>query len=305
MNRSTDLATAERRFFNSVGLTPVVRRVQLRRLGCSVRVHEAGDGPAIVFVHGAVTSGVSWADLAARLPDFRCIMFDRPGCGLSDPLPRFSDMLAARQEIADDLLIDVLDAVDLDVAHVVSNSLGGWFSFRSAAAHPDRIGRVVGMGFQVGARITDAPWFMRLQTPPWLAGRIPLSKKMVRRMLSAAGMRSAIESGHFTDQMIDVMVALLAETDTMRNDMSTAPRPISLRGPIEATVHTPELLARVSAPTHLFWGTDDPFGGEAVAREFAASLPSATLQIVDGAGHAPWIDQLESAADAVRTHFDR
>ena len=53
-----------------------------------------GEGPAVVFIHGASNGGSSWASLVARLDGFRCIMLDRPGCGLSDPLPTRPDGIA-------------------------------------------------------------------------------------------------------------------------------------------------------------------------------------------------------------------
>lgn len=303
MNRLATFEAAERTLFESVEIEPGARNIELHRLGCTARVLEFGDGPPIVFVHGVMTAGASWASLAARLPDFRCIMLDRPGCGLSDPAANPPLTLPAQQQLADHLLADVLDGLDLPSAHVVSTSLGGWFAFRSAAAHPDRVQRIVGMGFQGGARIERAPLFMRVQTPPWLAGRVRLPKAVIRSMLKSAGMRGAIESGGFSDEMLNWMVALLNHTETMRNELLTAPGPIGLRGPIDAVLHSPDALARITAPTLLFWGADDPFGGELAAREFADQLPAAAVEIVLGAGHAPWLDQPRRAAEAVRTHL--
>lgn len=77
---------AERRLWESKGVTPTERRLHLTRNGVDVRVLEAGNGPPVLFVHGGNVSGSSWAALVARLPGFRCIVLDRPGCGLSDPL---------------------------------------------------------------------------------------------------------------------------------------------------------------------------------------------------------------------------
>ena len=59
---------AERRLWESVGVTPTEQQLRLERTGVTVRVQEAGDGPAVVFVHGLSNSGVSWAPLgrAAR-----------------------------------------------------------------------------------------------------------------------------------------------------------------------------------------------------------------------------------------------
>ena len=76
---------AERRLWASVGVIPTEQRVRLERTGLTVRVQEVGQGPAVVLIHGASNSGASWAGLVARLDGFRCLLLDRPGCGLSDP----------------------------------------------------------------------------------------------------------------------------------------------------------------------------------------------------------------------------
>ena len=58
-------------------------RVQLDRTGVTVRVQEVGTGPPVVFVHGGSNGGASWARWSRRLDGFRCVVLDRPGCGLS------------------------------------------------------------------------------------------------------------------------------------------------------------------------------------------------------------------------------
>src|SRR4051812_45396768 len=78
---------AEQRLWKWAGASPTEHRLQLERNGVTVRVQELGAGPPVVFVHGANTSGCSWAALSARLPGFRCLILDRPGTGLSAALP--------------------------------------------------------------------------------------------------------------------------------------------------------------------------------------------------------------------------
>ena len=69
---------AENALWAAVGVTPIERFVDLPRAGLRVRCQEVGDGPPVLFVHGANTSGLSWATLAAKLVAFRCILVDRP-----------------------------------------------------------------------------------------------------------------------------------------------------------------------------------------------------------------------------------
>ena len=295
---------AERALLRSEGVEAAVEHVDLPRLGGRLRVLLVGEGPLVLFVPGVMTTGAVFAGLVGRLSGFRCVLVDRPGTGSSSPVANPPTTLTAQQAVADALLVDVLDGLDADTASVVATSLGGWYAFRSAAAHPERFERIAGLGFQGGARIAAAPLALRFPTPGWLVPpRLPATRKMVRSLLRQAGMGAAIRSGAVSDELLDWMVALLRHTSTFRNESRHNPRPIGLRGPVAAVRHSPELLGRISAPVLLAWGTDDPFGGADAARELASLLPSATVELIEGAGHAPWLDAPDRVAAAVQHHL--
>lgn len=295
---------AEHALLESEGVVATDEEIELTRIGGRARVLITGEGPAVLLVPGAMTTGVVFAGLVARLSGFRCVMVERPGTGLTAPLSDPPRTLDAKRSFADAWLIDTLDGLDIDRAHVVSTSLGGWHTFRSVAAHPERFNRMVGIGFQVGARISDAPLSMRVGPPPWLIPRrIPATKRIVRALLKGAGMRGAIERGLFDDVKLEWMAALLRHTETFRSESLNSPRPIGLRGPIDAVRHDADLLGRVTLPVHLVWGTDDLFGGQECAREFASHLPDATVDMIEGAGHAPWIDEPDRVAAATQAHL--
>ena len=286
-------------------MTLFARRFRLLASGGEVNVVETGTGQPVLFVPGTMTTGVVFAGLLRGLQDCRCILVERPGTGTSAPLDPPTRTLAAQQQAADTLLVDVLDGLGIATADVVSTSMGGFTTFRSLAAHPDRFGRVFAFGFQVGARLGAIPMSMRAPSLPplFMPRRVPATPTLVRSMLKTAGVRGAIESGRFSDAMVDWVVALLKHTETFRNETLDSPRPADLRGEVERVRHPAELLAKVTHPVHLFWGTGDYFGGEAVASEFANLLPNATLEMVAGAEHAPWIDQPDKALDALRNHL--
>lgn len=297
---------AERRLWASVGTTPTERRLHLERNDVTVRVQEVGNGPAVLFVHGATNSGVSWALLASRLDGFHCIALDRPGCGLSDPLTAALgvDGLPAH---GDTLVADVLDALGLDSAHLVSTSYGGYVALRSAAAHPDRVGRIVHLGWSLGAPTGRLPALMRLATLPG-AGRImaalPVNERAVRAMFRQIGLRQALADGRIPQEVIDCYVALLRHTDTMRNEVAVGD---GARLPdLVRQVELPDaVLAQIRTPVHFLWGEQDPFGGPDVARRFVDRIPQAELELVPGAGHAVWLDDLDLVAEATRRFLSR
>lgn len=295
---------AEQALLASEGVEATAHEVPLDRLESSARVLIAGDGPPVLFVPGLMTTGPVFAGLVGQLSNFRCIMVERPGSGLSPMLPSPPDTLELQRKVRADFLVDILDGLQIDRSHVVCTSMGGWGTFRSLAVHPDRFLRVNALAFQVGARLEDVPWSMRMPLFKRLTPRrVKASPGFVRTMLKSSGMRGTIEAGKFSDELLDYLTALLRHTDTFRNEIVYGPRATTPRGRNLDVQHTPELLAKVTAPVHLFWGTDDFFGGEESAREFASLLPNAELQLVEGAGHAVWLDEPELAAAAVRTHL--
>jgi pimeloyl-ACP methyl ester carboxylesterase len=294
---------AERKLWASVGVSPADYRLHLGRTGADIRVQEVGTGPAVVFLHGASNSGTSWAQLVAKLEGFRCILVDRPGCGLSEPLEtRFEDV-DRLADFADAFVVDLLDAIGLEDAAVVATSFGGYFAFRAAAAHPGRVRRIVEMGWTVGAPIARAPFVMRLANVPGVGrvlASVPPNERAVRAMLRQVGLRSALDTGRFTDEMLACYVSLLRNTDTMRNELAAGPRIVlPLRGMNERVLFSPSLLASIHTPLYFLWGEDDPQGGADVARHFVAHFPDAVLELVPGAGHAVWIDEPDHAVTTV------
>jgi len=300
---------AERRLWAHHGLAPAERRLELRRTGASVRVQEVGDGPPVILIHGASNSAVSWAPLLEGLAGFRCIAVDRPGCGLSDPVPKPLGDTAALAAFGDAFLADVLDALDLPTAHVVGTSFGGFFSLRHAAAHPDRVGRMVLFGWSVGAPTRHLPLVMRVGSIPALSrmtASMPVNVRMVRAMFRSIGLRQALDAGRVSDELAAAYVALLRHTDTMRNEVAALPRVIHLRGGMdEGVLLSDDLLASVVAPVRMLWGEGDPMGGRAEATAFGARLRTAELEVLAGAGHAPWIDEPEHAATTTAAFLSR
>lgn len=290
--------------WRSEGVTVAERDVPLRGTATTVRVQERGQGSPVVFVHGASNSGVSWAQLVARLDDRRCIVLDRPGCGLSAPLPHRLADPRALATFADRFLADVFDGLGLDQADVVSTSFGGYFALRAAAAHPDRFRRIVHLGWSVGAPSRPLPLMMRIANVPLLGklmARLPVSDRMVRSMFRRIGLRGAVERGLVSDDLVSCFGSLLRDTATMRNEVSAGPRMIRLRGGMDPDVLLrAELLASVRSPVLLLWGTDDPMGGPDEARRFASMLPNGQLALLPDAGHAPWIDDPAGVATSVR-----
>ncbi len=291
----------ERRYWEFEGVTPTEEWLELPSTGSRVRVQVVGEGPPVLFVHGTSNNGTSWAPLATRLDGFRCLLLDRPGCGLSERLGTRFDDVEAFSSFAETLIVDVLDALELEKAAIVATSLGGYSALRTAAAHPDRVGCVVQLGWLVGAPIGETPLVMRLagvRALGWLIARMPMSERAVRSILAQIGLRQALEAGRVPQEMVDWFRAQLRYTDAMRNDLDSAP-PIMhpIRGLNDSILLGDEVLARISAPTYFLWGAEDPFGGGDIARDFAARVPGSELEVLPGSGHVVWLDDPDRVAE--------
>ncbi len=107
---------------------------------------EAGAGPVVVLLHGGGpgASGVSnfSRNIDALADHFRVVVPDMPGYGRSTKALDQSDPFGALA----DAIRGLLDALDVDVAHLVGNSYGGAAALRLAMDSPERVAKLVLMG---------------------------------------------------------------------------------------------------------------------------------------------------------------
>ncbi|MEF2553445.1 alpha/beta fold hydrolase [Aurantimonas sp. A2-1-M11] len=110
--------------------------------GVRLHVRDSGsrEAPALIMLHGFGSSLHTWEPWAEALSDrYRVVRFDIPGSGLSGPDPT--------GDYSDDRTLTVLralmDTLAVEQATLVGNSMGGRFAWRFAAAHPERVDRLV------------------------------------------------------------------------------------------------------------------------------------------------------------------
>jgi pimeloyl-ACP methyl ester carboxylesterase len=303
----TDLtrhSEVEAALWRSLSVTPAAREVAVGPVAVGHHVREVGSGPPVVFVHGTSVSGACFAPLVAALHDRRCLVVDRPGCGFSDRWPEPIRETASFETCADRWLVELLDALELDAATIVSTSFGGLFALRAVAAHPDRFVAVKHLAWSAGAPIAHVPLVMRVAAVPSigrLMNRLPLPRFVARSMLKQIGLGGALAAGRIGDEFFEWFRSIATDTDTIRNEIDSLPAVTNLRhGLNEDLLLSEELLGSIRRPIEFLWGGDDPMGGVDIAERFVAKIPGATLEVLDGAGHAPWVDDPERAAAFVR-----
>jgi len=124
-----------------------------------VRVHyqEAGDedAPAIVLIHGFISSTLIWSDVFLPLAaaGFRVIAIDMPGYG-------YSDKPADGQYTIDwqaHTIVSLLDRLEIDTATIVGASYGGAVAATIALDYPERVERLVLVGTVSNDNILKQP----------------------------------------------------------------------------------------------------------------------------------------------------
>ncbi|WP_249666244.1 alpha/beta fold hydrolase [Nocardioides faecalis] len=115
----------------------------------SGRVHynEYGEGHPIVLLHGSGPGATGWSNFADNMRElgkhFRCLAVDMPGWGKSSPVS-YDDRDHATTAL------EFLDALGIEKAAFIGNSMGGATSVMFAATQHDRVSHLVTMGAGVG-----------------------------------------------------------------------------------------------------------------------------------------------------------
>jgi len=116
---------------------------RVRTANWNIHYHEAGSGYPVIMLHGSGVGASGWSNfsgnLAALAAQFRVLAVDMPGWGNSDPCPVDRlDHVAA--------LIEFMDALGIEKAAMIGNSMGGATVLRTAVEHPARISHLITMG---------------------------------------------------------------------------------------------------------------------------------------------------------------
>lgn len=112
--------------------------------------HEAGpeNGHPLVLLHGSGPGVSGWANFSGNLPTyasrFHTLVVDLPGFGASDLVEAGADAFA--DTAYEDAVLLVMDALGIEKASIIGNSMGGGVASRLAARHPARISRLVCIG---------------------------------------------------------------------------------------------------------------------------------------------------------------
>ncbi len=275
--------------------------MQVTANGINIEVEDHGNvkDPPILLIMGYATQLIYWPmDFVNGLVEkgFRVVRFDNRDVGLSykydgvrapGPIRQlfakrfFPNRNLAPYDLGDMArdTVGVLDALDIDKAHIVGASMGGMIGQLVAADHAERV-----LSFTPVMSSTNAPG---------LPGADPAVRKAL--IQSARAKASTIDEALATGMVFSSIVA--SEEGRAREEerealMKTALErnfyPAGRRRQMAAIIETGNLRPKaqsISVPTMVIHGTADPLIPHPCGADIAANVNNARFELVDGMGH--------------------
>lgn len=255
--------------------------------------------PPVLLVMGMCAQGITWPDdfVAQLVSQGRYVVrYDHRDTGQSDTVD-YNTSPYTLTELAEDA-VAVLDAHELGSAHVVGASMGGMLGQLLALHHPSRVRTLTAiMSSPVGGDRSQLPapdeqFFAAMQeaatTPPssheeriehgiktWrvLSGSLPLDENEARSFTERSLARARVPGSELNHQ-----------------------RAISSLGDGDRD------LARITAPTLVVHGTEDPLLALPHGEALADRIPGARLLRIEGMGHSLPSPAREQIAEEIREH---
>ena len=266
--------------------------------GIRIEVDDQGpaDGPVVLLIMGLGMQLIAWPQTMVQMlvrQGFRVVRFDNRDIGLSQGfdaagvpnmalaglrhamhLPVHSPYSLA--DMARDAL-GVLDALDIEQAHVCGASMGGMIAQHLAAMAPERVASLTLMMTTSGSR--------RLPQPSW----------RVRRALMSRPMKPGADAA--VDWIIQVLhligsPAYPSDPQALRaralESVQRAWHPSGSARQLLAVVADGDrstLLPHIQAPTLVIHGVDDPLVPVACGKDLAQRIADARADFIPGMGH--------------------
>ncbi len=236
-----------------------------------VHYHQAGEGPEVLLIHGWGSSRRMWWHLAPGLAArHRVWALDLPGFGESDKPA--DDWYSIPNYTA--LVREFIQRMNLGRVHLVGHSMGGLIAFDVAASHPEAVERLVAINPVVSGRATLLP-LMRFKSSRQALGlALRASSIIFQPMLRESGkLVHGITYLHrrFEDFAKGTVDSILA-SGRATTSYNVMPR-----------------LPRITAPTLIIVGNQDPSVPSTEGRLAARTIPNARLTVL-AAGHHPTDD---------------
>ena len=254
--------------------------VRVGRGASATRLHvqRQGAGEPLLLITGfAISSEVFSPVIGTYAAGFDCIRYDNRGAGRSHAPWRPTSI----PELAGDA-VRLLDALQLDSAHVYGLSMGGMIAQEIAIRFPDRV-----RGLVLGATSHGGPRAV-LPSPR-------IASALVSRGAPAAVRAELVARALFTPGFREREPELVRTYLGLLGAHRASARGLLSHLAASAYHDTRARLGSITAPTLVLHGELDELTPVANARQLAAGIPYATLSVIPDAGHAYLVERPEAA----------
>ena len=250
------------------------------RLGeIELELHEAGDGPPLLFLHsgGGFEPNEDYVAMLARR--YRLIAPSHPGFGHSS-LP---DWMDAIDDIAH-VHLELMDRLGLRRVKMIGCSIGGWIAAELATKTPEKIEKLVLVGpegVKTGRRD-------QLDIPDIFA----LPQEEMARLRFHDPAKAKIDLAKLSPEQLRIMA---------RNNESLA---LLVWEPY---MHNPKLahrLHRLTMPVLMMRGASDGLVSAEYLARYAKLVPQARIETIEAAGHLPQLEQPEAFVQKIVAFFN-
>jgi pimeloyl-ACP methyl ester carboxylesterase len=254
--------------------------------GVPANLVDVGDGPPLIFVHGLSGCWQNWLEsIPAFARDHRVIAVDLPGFGHS-PMPRERITISGYGRWLDRLF----DALGIEGAAVVGNSMGGFIAAETAIKFPhrvERLGLVAAAGLSIERRRSDT--LLRALEASENVIQILLARTLARAdwlVRRPRGRRALM--GFVVAHPHRLSPALVQEQIRGANKPGFLPA-------LDALTSYPirDRIPDIECPTLIVWGPKDILVPIRDAYEFERLIPDARLCVYDDTGHLPQLERPE------------
>jgi len=240
--------------------------------GIQMYYEEKGSGDPLILIMGLTANGETWeAHADAWSEEFRCIMPDNRGVGLSDkPTGDYSSEM-----MADDYA-GLMDSLGIEKARIVGVSMGSIIAQQLCLRHPDKVQSAVLM----------CPWAKCDRYATAIFKHIEVCKAHLDNQQFLTFIQLLIFTKPFwdNDEAYEGMIEGREDFDA-----NPIPQPLhGLKGQSAACINhnTSDQLENISAPCLVIGGLDDIFTPNWMAQEVESGIPNCEGHYYDGAGHA-------------------
>jgi pimeloyl-ACP methyl ester carboxylesterase len=283
------------------GRPPLLRIHDVELPGRRVSTLTMGEGRDVMLLHGLGAAKTSFFHCAAGLTKagYRVHALDLPGFGGSSK-PATG---AYSAKWFAETVIEVMDDIGIERAHVVGNSMGGRVGIEMGLRWPER---VRGLGL-----LCPAVAFIKRGFHPIVRALRPelglLPHRFARNMV-AGGLGSMFhDPGALDPYVADVMVdefQRIYGSAGARFAFLSAARNIYLDAPFGKGGFYPR-LANLEPPALFVWGSHDELIPAAFKRHVAQWLPQAEQIVLDGCGHVPQVERADQTIGLLRRFFNQ